>query len=79
MFLLTWIYRLIVLFSSDVLFRTAVNWWIPKTGDNKTIDARRIMPMPIIFIPNPTLIKSMILTFPLENIIALGGVARYKS
>ncbi len=52
---------------------------MPKTGDNKTIDARRIMAMPIIFIPNPTLIKSMILTFPLENIIALGGVARNKS
>jgi hypothetical protein len=52
---------------------------MPKTGDNKNIDARRIMPMPIIFIPNPTLIKSMILTLPLENIIALGGVARYKS
>jgi len=52
---------------------------MPKTGDNKTIDARRIMAMPIIFIPNPTLIKSMILTLPLENIIALGGVARNKS
>jgi hypothetical protein len=34
------------------------------------------MTIPKIFIPNPTLIKSIILTLPLENIIALGGVAR---
>jgi len=48
-------------------------------GDNQIIDAKSIMTIPIIFIPNPTLIKSIILTLPLSNIIALGGVATNKN
>jgi hypothetical protein len=47
-------------------------------GVNQIIDAKRITTVPIIFIPIPALIKSIILTLPLENIIALGGVARNK-
>ncbi len=45
-------------------------------GDNQTIDPKRITTIPISFTGNPTLIKSIILTLPLENIIALGGVAK---
>jgi hypothetical protein len=42
------------------------------------MDAKRITSIPNIFIPIPALTKSRILTLPLENIIALGGVARNK-
>lgn len=49
--------------------------WIRKTGVINVIDATKIITIPINFIPNPTLIKSIILTLPLANIIALGGVA----
>jgi hypothetical protein len=48
-------------------------------GDNKNIDEKRIITIPIIFMTNPALIMSIILTLPLENIIALGGVARNKT
>ncbi len=36
------------------------------------------MAIPTILIMNPALIMSIILTLPVENIIALGGVARNK-
>ena len=52
------------------------NSWIRKIGVINVIDAIRMITIPINFIPNPTLIKSIILTFPLANIIALGGVAK---
>jgi len=45
-------------------------------GDNIVIEARRMTPIPINLITKPTLTISMILTLPLENIIALGGVAK---
>jgi hypothetical protein len=45
-------------------------------GDNIVIEARRMTAIPINFTTKPTLIISMILTLPLENIIALGGVAK---
>jgi len=48
-------------------------------GDNQTIDAKSIITIPIIFAPNPTFIKSIILTPPLSNTIALGGVATNKN
>lgn len=44
-------------------------------GDKKFVDAKRIIAIPSSFIPNPTLIKSIILTLPFENIIAFDGVA----
>ena len=47
-----------------------------KIGDSKTSDARKITIIPIIFIPNPALIKSLVLILPFTNIIALGGVAK---
>jgi len=45
-------------------------------GDNIVIEARRMTAIPINFTTKPTLTISMILTLPLENIIALGGVAK---
>ena len=62
--------------NNDVSFRFGTNDWMWKIGGNKIVDEKRIMMIPITFIPNPTLIKSIILTLPLENIIALGGVAK---
>ena len=63
----------------DVSFRSGNKRGMWKIGDNKTIDEKRIMIIPMIFIPNPTLIKSIIFTLPLENIIALGGVAKNEA
>jgi len=45
-------------------------------GGNTIIEKKRIIIIPKSFIMNPTLTKSIILTLPLENIIALGGVAK---
>lgn len=49
-----------------------------KIGDKNVVDAKRITIIPSSFMPSPTLTKSIILTLPLENIIAFGGVAIKK-
>jgi hypothetical protein len=50
-----------------------------KIGESRTSDTKKITKIPIIFIPNPALIKSIVFICPFTNIIALGGVAIHKS
>ncbi len=58
-----------------MLFEIGIISWMWKIDGSKTIDAKKITRIPIIFIPKPALSKSLVLMLPLTNIIALGGVA----